>query len=250
MFKNPYIKLNSAILIWGIGYQIAHYLAQNMDIICIGFIRYLIASIILIIIHKRTYGHVYDKTMFKNNWFALCGIGIVGIGIYNMCFFEAEKYISGSIVAIIFALNPCITVLIAAIVFKQRIRIIGLIGVLIALLGAVGVVNYTDHGCGKYFCSATFKHIGIGELLSFGLCFLSAGYSIFSKIASRNQVKSLTITMYASVLGTVWLFIATLFLGHFDIIGKTSLFWIAMLYMSIFTSVLSYFYDRIHRASP
>lgn len=242
MFRNPYVKLNLAIFIWGGGYQVAHHLAHNMETTCIGFIRYLIASIILIIIHKRHMGYIFDKEEFKKNWIALIGVGAIGIGLYNMCFFAAEKYLSGSMIAIIFSLNPCITALLAALIFRQRIRLGGFIGMIIALLGAIGVVSYANPECGQFFCSNIFADIGRGQILTLILCFLAAGYSIFSKIASKAQVKSLTITMYASVVGTIWLFFATLFIGDFDIIGKTMTFWSGMLYMSIFTSVLGYFW--------
>ena len=241
MHKMAYFKLTLAILSWGGVYQAASYLVVYMDPITLGFSRYFIASIILLLVLRRQRSTFIDIAQFKANWVLLVSIGIVGIGLYNLVFFGAEKYISANTVAIIFSVSPCLTAFLASLVFKQRVGSLGYMGMLVALFGTIGVISYSNPACGRFFCFDILTHLGRGEVYAVLLCVFAACYSIMNKQASILKVDSLTITGCASVFGTILLFFCAITMGDFNgFWHKPFKFWLALAYVSILGSVVSY----------
>lgn len=237
-----YIKLSLAIIGWAGVYHSANYLVRHVDLYTAAFTRYLFASIILLIIMKFKRGYVVNAVEFKQNWLLLVSIGIIGIGLYNISFFMAEKYLTANMVALIFSISPCLTALLASLYFKQRMGIFAYVGLIIALLGAVGVINYSTPSCNQYWCNI-INHISIGEISTLFLCLFAALFSIMNRLASQKGIDSLTITTYAATFGTVVLFITMLIFGHpQELFTQNIQFWLVMSYTILIGSVVSYFW--------
>ena len=236
-----YIKFILAIIAWAGVYQSASYLIKYIDPYSAAFFRYLIASIALVTILRIKTGKFVDLNQFKQNWRLLIGLGIVGIGLYNLAFFSAEKYLSANMVAIIISFSPCITALLAARYMRQRLNWMTYIAMLIALLGTVGVINYANPECGKFFCSDIFLHISKGEIYALAVCLFAAIYNIMNRMATQKQISSLAITSYAAVFGTVVLFFPMVILGKPSIIFNQNLeFDLVLLYTALIGPVLAY----------
>ena len=243
MFNNPYFKLILAIVAWAGVYQTANYLVRYMEPVTLAFSRYFIASVILVCMLKKYRGSYLNLPVFKPNWRLLVGIGIVGIGLYNLAFFGAEKYLSGNMVALIFSVSPCLTAFLASVILKQRVGVIGYLGMLVACLGTIGVINYANPACGRFFCIDILNHTSRGEVYAIILCILAAFFSVMNKQASMRKIDSLTITTHAAVFGTILLFFCTITLGSFTgFWHKPLLFWLALAYVSVIGSVLAYFW--------
>ena len=243
MHKLTYLKLSLSIIVWGSVYHTANYLVKYMNPVTLGFTRYLIASVILLVVLRKKRGRLIDPVLFKNHWLLLVSTGVFGIGLYNLVFFTAEQYTSAYLVAIIFSFNPCLTTFIASILFKQRVSAFGYLGMLIALLGTFGVINFGNPACGRFFCTDILSHLSKGEIYSILVCVFAASYSILNRRASMHKIDSLTIVTFASVFGTVLLFIFAIFMGDFSHLEKNPLlFWIVLFYTSVIGSVVSYFW--------
>ncbi|AUR52132.1 DMT family transporter [Aquella oligotrophica] len=241
--NNAYLKLALAILSWAGVYHAANYLVRHLDMYSTAFIRYLIASIILISILKIKRNRIFDAELFKNNWFLLISIGIIGIGLYNLAFFGAEKHLTANMVVLIFSFSPCLTAFMASIVFRQKIPVTGYLSMLLALSGTIGVINYTNPTCGKFFCPEIFTHLSIGEIYALFLCFFAAIFSLLNRKATQRKIDSLTITTYAAVFGCIVLFFSMLFFGKISEVSHQPLnFWLVMAYTSIIGSVAAYFW--------
>lgn len=209
-----YLKLSLAIIGWAGVYHSANYLVHRVDLYSVAFVRYFCASLILIAIMKARRGYIFDKQLFKDNCLILINLGIVGIGCYNLVFFLSEKYLSASMVALIFSITPCLTALLSSWYFRQRISIYAYASMSMALLGTIGVINYSNPSCQQYWCNSTNKNID-----------------------------SLSITTYAAVFGTIVLFVAMLIAGKpQDLLAQDGKFWIVMTYTFLIGSVLSYFW--------
>lgn len=235
-----YIKLSIVILIWGGVYHVAKFLTNGTDPFTLSFTRFFIASVILLILHHNCNGiNGFKKT--KNDWIVLFLIGFFGICLYNLFFFAAESLISANIVSIIYSLTPCITVYLGSIFLKQKIGVGGNIGVLVALIGAIGVISLSDGDCGKIFCSSLFRHISLGQTFSILASFCMAIYSILNKKASHMGISSLTITTFSSFFGMILLLIPFLIWGDAkSLLAKSWEFWLAMGYTSILSTVIAY----------
>lgn len=241
--SKAYIKLILAIFGWAGVYHAASIMVKNMDVYTLGFFRYLVASLILLIILKIRRGRIYDHQEFRDNWGVLAAIGIIGIGLYNIAFFNAEKHLSANTVALIIAVTPSLTTLLAAIIMKTRLRKRAYLGILIAFGGTLGVINFANPTCSKFLCGDIVNKLSIGEIYALVMCFFAAIFSILNKIAAQRKIAALTITTYAAIFGTLILFLATLWMGNFlSLLQQNLSFWLAMLYTIIIGSVLSYFW--------
>jgi drug/metabolite transporter (DMT)-like permease len=241
--NNAYLKLTLAIISWAGVYHAANYLVRHLDMYSTAFIRYLIASIILLIILKIKRGRIFDKELFKSNWLLLISVGVVGIGLYNLAFFGAEKYLTANMVVLIFSFSPCLTAFMASIVFRQKIPLTGYLSMLVALSGTIGVINYANPACGKFFCTEIFTHLSIGEVYALFLCLFAAIFSLMNRKATQRKIDSLTITSYAAVFGCIVLFFSMLMFGNISEITHQSInFWLVMAYTSIIGSVAAYFW--------
>lgn len=241
--NNAYLKLTLAIISWAGVYHAANYLVRHLDMYSTAFIRYLIASIILLIILKIKRGKIFDVELFKKNWLLLISVGVVGIGLYNLAFFGAEKHLTANMVVLIFSFSPCLTAFMASIVFRQKIPLTGYLSMLVALSGTIGVINYANPSCGKFFCPEIFTHLSIGEIYALFLCFFAAVFSLMNRKATQRKIDSLTITSYAAVFGCIVLFFSMLLFGNIsEVIHQSINFWLVMAYTSIIGSVAAYFW--------
>lgn len=241
--NSAYLKLVLAIVSWAGVYHAANYLVRHLDMYSTAFIRYLIASIILLAILKIKRGRVFDAELFINNWLLLISIGVIGIGLYNLAFFGAEKHLTANMVVLIFSFSPCLTAFMASIVFRQKIPVTGYLSMLLALSGTIGVINYANPSCGKFFCPDIFTHLSIGEVYALFLCFFAAIFSLMNRKATQRKIDSLTITSYAAVFGCIVLFFSMLMFGNIsEVIHQSINFWLVMAYTSIIGSVAAYFW--------
>ena len=239
--RNAYMQLILSIFAWGGVYQSANYLVKTLDPFSTAFVRYLIAAIILLLLRRRQHGEFINVVQFKQNWLLLISLGVLGIGLYNLVFFGAEKYLSATLVVTIFAFSPCLTAYLGALVFKQRITGLAYLGMALALVGTIGVINFAS--CGHYSCHATFEQLSRGQVFALLMCLLAALYSLMNRQATLRNIDSLTITTYAAVFGMLVLFIAAVIFGHLNQVWQQSgTFWLVMLYTALIGSVGAYFW--------
>ena len=246
MSANPskaYTKLILAIFGWAGVYHAASNLLTSNEVNPAPSLRTIVVSFILLAILKIRRGYVYNHQEFRNNWPILALLGIIGIGLYNIAFFNAEKHLSANTVALIFAVNPCLTALLAAIFMKTKLRILGYFGMLIALGGTLGVINFANPECGKFFCNDIIHKLSVGEIYALVMCLFSAIFSILNRIAAQQKIDALTITTYAAIFGMLTLLPMVLWKGNLlSLLQQNLSFWLAMLYTTIVGSVIAYFW--------
>lgn len=237
-----YIKLVSAIAIWASLYHIAkHLLSHGADILFVVFIRYIISAVVLLGILKLKTGKIIHNLAPKE-LLLLFFSGCIGVSIYNISFFYAESLVSGNIVAIMFSFAPCITVLLSIIFLNLKPNIISITGMIAALLGTIGVINFATPSCGKFFCSSTFSNWDLGVALSLFAAFCFAVNSILVRIVSERKVSGIIINTYSAIFGVLVTVIIQLV--HYKPINfdlyLNSEFILTILYVSIMATVVAY----------
>ena len=239
-----YLKLIAVVILWSSIYHIAKYLVKTSDVSTIAFVRFFITSITLLILyHKRT-GDIYGNLRkILHNWVIIFLIGFFGIFIYTLSFFSAEKYIPAEEIAIIYASAPAITTILGCFMLKQKINFLGWIGLIIALMGTIAVLSLASNNCGTVFCFAVFKHASVGQILALIAAISLSFYNILSKKATMQKMDSKTINTFSTSAITVILFINFLAFHPGNImqaLDQPYYFWIAIMYVSIFGTVIGY----------
>jgi drug/metabolite transporter (DMT)-like permease len=240
-----YLKLIFAIAIWAGLYHVAKLLlVPGINPCFIIFLRYFISSFVLLYILKLRTGKIFHKIDCKG-LILLTLIAIIGVFLYNLLFLYAEILTSGNLVAIMYAFTPCITVFLSSILFRLPLGLGRISGLLIALSGAIGVINYASASCGQFFCLSTFSNLNLGIIYAIGASVCFAIYSIINRYLLQNNLKSIVINTYSAIISVVLLVIINLYnqVPLMATLDQTTLtFWIAMLYMSILATVFAYLF--------
>jgi len=84
------------------------------------------------------------KKIKKDQWWKLLLAGLLGSGIPAYLFPLAQTEISSSLTGMLNSLVPLFTVIIGLIFFKMRFRLLKFLGVIIGLIGALGLVYFSD----------------------------------------------------------------------------------------------------------
>lgn len=238
-----------ALLMWALLFHFGKYVMSSADAFLVGAIRYIGASILLLPILRYKKGYFFP-TFNPKQWGLIIAVGVVGIFLYNVVFFNAEKVNSGAFVAIIFSLTPCLTTLISSVVFKQKLKVLTIIGIIIAFIGTLGIIGYSTPSCDAFFCSSIFTSGAIkAELLALATCVVFSIYSVMNKFATKEGLTSLELNTYASIVGAICL--SGFAFVHSDLSQITFYplsFWATMLYVVVLATVVAYLFytDALH----
>ncbi len=221
-------------------YHVGKILVADLDPISVSFIRWFIATIFLMVMYYRGNGRSNFLPPAKNVPILMV-LGLLGVFIYNLLFFFAEKLISGNVLSIIYSFSPAIAVILSTIFFKTKTNLLTWIGIIVSVIGAIAIINLSNPNCNSFFCSDIIGGISFGKFLAIGLSICMAIYSLVSRKAKTLGISSLAITTYGALWGTFFLLICAIFEGNlYQIFSLNTTFWLAMLYASIGANVLGY----------
>jgi drug/metabolite transporter (DMT)-like permease len=239
-----YFKLILTALFWGGTFIAGRYVIRNIRPFSIAFLRFAIASILLILCTWKTERKF--PPLRKHQFLFVILLGMTGIFTYNVMFFKGLKIIEASRASLVIATCPVFITIASTLFLKERINIYKAIGIVISVCGAIVVIS-------KGSISQIFEgNLGRGELYIF-CCVLSwVAYSLIGK-AVMNDLSPLVSVSYSAVVGAVALAVPAYFEGLFQNIGNIALLdWVSILYLGIFGTVIGFvwYYEGIQRIGP
>lgn len=204
----------------------------NMDSYSIVFFRVFLALPLLAI-----WLFFVDKKLFfiklKDIWLFF-GAGVLGTLGLNLSYNYSITELSLSLSAILLSLAPIFVVIFSFLLFRERITILKIICMFLAILGstlASGVFESTST------LHWSLKGIVVGLLSAVFYSF----YSIFSKIAMEKKYAALTVTLYSTLAIAIVLFPISNWGFAFEIIQENPLkMSIFMLFHSLCTCIFPY----------
>lgn len=136
----------------------------------------------------------YDKSLFKINirhiW-CFAGTGIVGIILFNLCYFTTIAETSLSVAAVLLYTAPIFVMLISAPLFGEKITKAKLVALAMAFAGCVLVSGVLNDAA---VLSTKGLIIGLGAGVGYAL------YTVFARYALNYGYSSLTIQFYTFAL--------------------------------------------------
>jgi len=124
------------IIFWSSAYVFTRLALRFFTPLSLGFLRYFVASFSLIIIALAIKVNLPPKSDMK--WFFLAGF--FGFFLYMIVFNIGSATVSAATGSIIIATTPIITTILARIIYKEKIRTIQYISIIIEFIG-VGVLT-------------------------------------------------------------------------------------------------------------
>lgn len=219
--SHPYAL--TTIIFWSLAYVLTRLTLQYFSPMALGFLRYFIASLTLIVIG------IFRKTPLPKArdilWFVVAGL--TGFTIYVVAFNTGTTYVTAATSAVVIAASPIFTALLAFIFLGEKLR-------------------------GRQWISIGISFVGIliltlwnGELsINIGILYLLAAALVFSvyNLILRRLSKTYTAlqnTIFSIVAGTFFLTVfAPQAVGEMQGVPSIQLVYIAI--MGIFSSALAF----------
>jgi drug/metabolite transporter (DMT)-like permease len=240
---STYIKLLLMAVFWGGTFIAGRKLAMEVGPFSGAFLRFLVASLFLVAV---TLGMERKLPLPKRrHLLPLFLMGMTGVFLYNVFFLKGLKLIEAGRASIIIANNPIFIALMSALIFRDRLNLLKVIGILISVGGAVTVITRGE------FLAGMSGGFGQGELFIFGCVASWVAYSLLGK-AVMSDLSPLVAVTYSSAVGAVCLFPPAVLEGLWDA-GRYSLeAWASVFYLGFFGTVLGFvwYYQGIKRIGP
>ena len=130
-----WIVLFSLAFIWGTSFILMKKGLESYSNYQVAALRVFITFIVLIpLIINRL------KRITKENYKALFFVGFIGNGIPALLFTTAQKEIDSSLAGMLNSITPLFTLLTGVIFFNSKFRWVNVIGIIIGLIGAIGLM--------------------------------------------------------------------------------------------------------------
>ena len=229
--KKIYTKLTAkkcafiAIFFWATAFVLTKVVLKEVDTTTLGVLRYFFASIMVIFILIK---QKISLPKFKDIP-AFVFAGFSGYAGYIVFFNMATLLSSPSTLSVINALAPAITAIVAYFMFNEKIKIIGWISMGISFCGILILTLWN----GTLTVNKGIIYMLIG-------CILLSLYNISQRYLTKKY-SSFDVSMYSMLIGGILLVAySPNSLENIFSISFNSL--ILIIYMSVFPSIISYFF--------
>lgn len=239
-----YLKLLLTAIFWGGTFVAGRLVARNIGPYSIAFLRFTIASVLLLLLTWRIEGKL--PRLRGPQIIPVILLGMTGIFIYNIMFFKGLKIIEAGRASLIVATCPIFITICSVIFLKEKINLVKGLGIVVSVCGAIIVIS-------KGNISRVLEGgLGLGELYIF-CCVLSwVAYSLIGK-SVMNNLSPLASVSYSSAIGTAALSIPAFFEGLTqNIISQSAIDWLCISYLGVFGTVIGFvwYYQGVELIGP
>jgi drug/metabolite transporter (DMT)-like permease len=238
-----YLKLLLMALFWGGTFIAGRRLAMEVGPFCGAFWRFLVASAFLVAFMFRAERKLTLPR--PGHLMPLLLMGLTGIFLYNVFFLKGLRLIEAGRASIIIANNPIFIAILSALIFRDRLNLLKVLGILISVSGAVTVITRGE------FLAGLSGSFGWGEAFIFGCVASWVTYSLLGK-SVMSDLSPLRAVTYSSVIGAVCLFPPAVMEGLGDSAAYSFAAWASIFYLGLFGTVLGFvwYYEGIKRIGP
>jgi drug/metabolite transporter (DMT)-like permease len=234
--KKLYILMVLAAFFWAGAFIAGKLSVPYIPPYSLSFLRFIFAIIVMMFLLKqRKEKFVVEKRHIPIFLFT----GLVGMFGYHVLFFSALQYTTAINSSILAAMNPIVTALIGFLFAKQKISKQMLLGIIISFIGVLLTIT---SGRLSVLKELQFNH---GDILMFMAVISWAAYGVFSK--SKGQgIPPIMLTFYSFVVCDIALIPFVIYEKPWQWLPAVPVSaYMAVLYMSIFASVIGYLVQQI-----
>ncbi len=234
------LKMIAVTFFWGGTFIAGSIASQYANAPLIGFFRFAVASLCLILVLESTHNSLRKHTLDKKLFIGVFTLALTGIFAYNMFFFWGLKTVPASRASLIVANNPLLIAIGASLFLNEKLKAKQGIGIITSIIGAIIVLSN-----GKLLEILT--ELNIGDIIIFGCVISWSIYSLVGKVVLKSLTPLIAVT-WACFIGTF------LFLPFMYQELNTSLltlpldFWLSVIYLGLFGSAVGFvwFYSTIN----
>lgn len=238
--KKIYGFMVLAALFWSGAFIAGKYAVPFIPTFTLTFMRFFFASLILCILSGAARKKEEDRFRLKKEHLPIfLFTGIVGMFGYHVFFFIALKYTTAINSSIIGAMNPIVTIVIAALFLRNKIPAKQIAGILLSFFGVLLTITGADV---ETLVQLDFNR---GDLWMAAAVICWAAYGVFSKSKGAG-IPPFWLTYYSFLVCTLILIPFVIWEKPWQLLAQAPpQAWMAVLYMSIFASVAGYMIQQI-----
>lgn len=237
-----YLMLIGAMFMWGGTWIAGRVIAQEVAApLAVASLRFVLAGLVVAVFALGS-GRRLPLPSTARAWAVIAGLAFTGVFLYGLCFFYGLQHLAAGRGALVVALNPVMVALLAWLSGQEKMNPRKGLGIAIALLGCLTVIGNGDPR------ALLQGEIGLGEWLILGCALSWASYTFIGRRISQT-LPALAVTLYASLLGALFLGLAALFEGGIEPSTWSLRVWGSMAFLAIFGTAMAYtwFTAAVHR---
>lgn len=237
--KKVYISLVLCVLFWSGNFIIGKYLNTNIEAVELAFFRWFF---VLLFIFPTLFFVNVKKIIrvTKENIFIMSALALLGITLFNTIVYSALKSTSATNALLINSTTPLMILFFSYVFYKTKILKIQVLGIIISTFGVAflilkgNILNILD----------LESHSGDLYILLSSLCWTF--YSLLLKFKPK-EFRFYEFFVSLVILGFIFLLPIYLYQGYSlqEELKQIQNYWYFFLYISFFTSILSYFFWNI-----
>ena len=229
--KKAYIIMSISTWFWAGAFIAGKYCAPYIPPLTLVFLRFLIAAIVLkpvLMIFPLEEKYKLQKKDFRIQVLT----GIIGMFGYHVFFFMSLHHTTAINASIIAAVNPVMTVVFGALLFRQFITRPMLAGIILSLIGVLMTITGMDL---EVITSLSFNR---GDILMITAMTM---WSLYIVVSKKTDVPPIQFTYNNFIIATVLSFPLFLWENPLSwLSGAPLAAWVAVVYMAVCPSVFSY----------
>lgn len=231
---SPILALICAVLFWSGNFIIGRALRDHVDPVSLNFWRWLIA---LMFILPCGYQQVWsNRLQLLSVWKRIAWLGLTGIAAFHICVYKALLDTTAINALIILSIAPVVIVISSCFFFRETMTVRQGIGILISLIGAIVLIT---HGNIEILLHFNINRGDIWMLLAVPI------WSLYCLLLKHNPPNLPHLTQLSGSIIAGLIFMSPLYafgIVEGNTLPLTSTSIIGILYISIFASVLAFFF--------
>jgi len=219
------------VIVWAFAFPFIKIGLDELSFVNLTIMRFFVVCCVLLVVlavQSKRFSKLHKKDILP-----IFLLGFFGVMVYHFGLNYGEQFISPGAASLIIATIPIQIIILATIFLKEKIGLVKLLGIIIAL-GGVLVISIW----GKQDASLEIDYI-FGAIAVLIAALMGALYTIAGK-KLLNRYTGLSLTIYALLLGSIGLipFIST---SLFEEVSKLSFNgWFAVIFLGAFSTVIGY----------
>jgi drug/metabolite transporter (DMT)-like permease len=231
IFASPYVLLAFAALCWSGNHVIGRAIGGHVPPIGISTVRWLIPSVVLWFLARRHLER--DWPLIRSHWRIMLWLGVTGGALFSALQYVGLQYTTAVNVSVLNSLVPVLIVAAGALLFQDRIGGLQVLGIATSLGGVLVIISRGDVG------TLLQLQFNWGDLI---IVFNMAVFAIYAAcLRLHPQIHWLSFMFVLAVISSVatlpFFLWESLYVASFQ---PTLLTAVAVLYVSIFPSVLAF----------
>ena len=242
----PHLQLLGMALLWGANWSWGRAVVQSMPPLTAATLRFILAAILLVgwLLLKEGTRPLLRLTL--RQWVGLAAAAAFGVCSYAVFFMQALQYVPAGKAATVVALNPIPTLLLAAVLFKERLNGGIIIGMALAVFGALTAIARGNP------LSILAGGLGTGEYLLLTTVLCWTGYALIGRVLLQGISPLLTTAATVAIGALMLLFLTALYEGGAFIHSlqhTPARVWLLLAAMSFGATMLAYlwYFDGIRQ---